>query len=119
MYTFYNIYDRYKNYFIKKNGTLKFQKIEEKIHTSKSIAQLHGLTIQKKIVPTQADFGATINQMTYFIFAGGETIAMAQLIAIKYWNEEINTVYGLCAESMLAHKAEAALNYWKISLSSL
>lgn len=119
MYTFNYFYDRYKNYFIKKNGIAKFQKVEEKILSSKDLAKLHNESIRDKEAPTQADFGAVINQIGYFIFAGGETIAMAQLIAIKHWDEKINSVYSLCTESGLLHKAESVLNRWKISVTNL
>ncbi|PRY53376.1 hypothetical protein B0I27_104387 [Arcticibacter pallidicorallinus] len=119
MYTFTYYYDRYESYFVKKNGITKFQKIEEKIHSSQSLAKLHDASIKNNEAPTQADFGAVINQIGYFIFAGGETIAMAQLIAIKDWDEKINSVYGLCSESGLLHKAESVLNRWKISVTNL
>lgn len=119
MYTFNYFYDRYENYFIKKYGVTKFQKIEEKILSSKSLVKLHNESIKDKEAPTQADFGATIHQISYFIFAGGETIAMAQLIAIKDWDEKVNRAYGLSSASGLLHKAESVLNRWKINITSL
>jgi hypothetical protein len=116
MYTFNHLYNRYQNYFIHKYGQAKFNKIEEKILKSSKLAQVNGASIQRKTTPTRADFSSYIHGIPYFMFAGVETIAMAEFVSIKYWKEEINSVYNLCTEHELFVKAEAITNHWKIKL---
>ena len=116
MYTFEFLFNQYKKYYIYKNGEAKFSKIEEKIHTSKKIALLCGLSIKSKIAPTRTDFSIYIHEIPYFILAGTETVAMAEFIAIKYWHEEVNSMYGLCTEHELYFKGEAITKHWQIRL---
>ena len=116
MYTFDDLYNSYKNYYIRKNGQAKFNTVQEKILRSNKMAQINGLSIRDKIAPTRVDVSSYIHEIPYFIFAGVETVAMAEFVAIKNWNEEINTIYNLCTDHELFFKGEAILKGWKIRI---
>lgn len=116
MYSFQSFYEKYSNFYISKHGNSKYKTVKEKIYNSTKLAELNGISIQKKIAPTAKDFGATISIIPYFIFAGAETMAMAQIEAIKNWNSEVNYVYEFCSENMLIEKGNSVLKQWGIYL---
>lgn len=112
--TLEGLYTLYKTQYIFNNGQAKFNKIEEKILNSAKIAQLLNLSITHVTDPSEADFGAHIHSITYFIFANAETCAMGELIAMKHWDEKVNARYNFCSDHALCLKGEAVFRRWKI-----
>jgi len=114
--SFNQLFNRYKTYYISKYGESKFNTVCDKIATSSKIAKLNGLSIQKRMAPSEGDFGATIHEIMYFMFASTDTTALAEIVAISLWNSEINSIYGFCNDEMLVNKAQNVLKRWKINL---
>lgn len=116
MYTFENLYNRYQEYFIYKHGQAKFNTIKEKIHNSSKLADLNKQSIQNKAAPPAAVFGASITTTPYFIFCSADTSALAEFIAIKNWNEGINSVHNFCTDRNLLFMGEDIIRRWRIRL---
>ena len=110
--TFDYLYTRYKNKFIHNHGQAKFETVQQKVLKAKSIAQLKTLSLQQSTDPSQADFGAAIHSITYFIFSSGDTCAMAEFIATKHWDETVNNQYEFCDEDGMYGKGKSILNKW-------
>lgn len=102
-----NTYISFQTYYISKYGVSKFEKVESKVLFSNKIAELNGLSIQMGAVPTARDFVTAINSMAYFMFAGTDTTILACLIAMKQWNERINSTYHLATSYALDHKVQS------------
>jgi len=110
--TFEYLYLRYKEKFIYNHGQAKFNTIEEKVCDSVRIERLFSKSIQQRTDPSQADFGVAIQTTTYFILAGSDTSAMAEFIAVHFWNDTVNCHYHLCSEHTLYFKGESILKKW-------
>lgn len=105
--TFYETYQAYKNYFIARNGSNKFEKAYDIILSSNKIQQILSLSINKRIAPTSKDFLIEIHMIPYFIFAKNETRAMGALIALNYWDERVNNIYCLASERDMSEKIKS------------
>lgn len=112
MEEFWNLYNRYYDYYEKKYGVSKFKKIREKVSSSSNFSKLCQLSIQKGIAPNEPDFGSSLLTMPYFILANSDTVAMAELIAITFWNEEVNRFHNLCDDYSVYKKGVSVLNRW-------
>src|SRR5687767_9052054 len=119
MNTFSNLYNRYKDYYIFKHSQAKFNRIEEKIRGSTRLISLNNESKSKRLAPSATDFAARLHELTYFIFSGKETTAMGELIAIKIWNDQINSDYKLCNERDLFFKGESVINRNKIQMTKI
>ncbi|WP_200974455.1 hypothetical protein [Echinicola sp. 20G] len=117
MSSFNTIFENYKEKFTYKHGHNKVQKIKSKVLSSSNLKKLSQISIDRRIAPSEADFGSGIHTITYFMFAGGETTAMAELFAIHNWNETVNRTYRLCSDLDLCHKAEATFRRYQIPMS--
>jgi len=114
--TFDYLYTRYKNKYVKNHGQAKFDTIQQKVLKANSIKQLNTLSLQQRTDPSQSDFGAAIHSITYFIFSGGDTCAMAEFIATKHWDETVNYKYEFCDEASLYLKGQSILRRWHKSI---
>ena len=112
MNTFEHLYIRFKTKYIYNYGQAKFNTVEEKIYSSSKLTELNKISVNRSIAPNAADFNATIQSIGYFIISNSDTSAMAQMIAIKRWDEQVNSKFGFCTEHQLYFKGESTLKKW-------
>ena len=105
--TFNETYLAYKQYFIARNGSDKFEKAYDIITNSEKINRIIQWSINNKNAPTSKDFLVEIHTMSYFIFAKNETRAMGAIIALYYWNERVNRVYHFADEQDMSDKIKS------------
>lgn len=113
--TFDDLYNRFSNYYIHEKGKAKFDRIVDKVHNSKHTRRLLDLSARDKFLPNESDFATIINSNAYFMFAGGETTATAEIILMSLWNFRVNKVYNICADHQLLEKGYRAFNRWKVN----
>lgn len=112
MDTFENLYSKFKATFIAKHGETKFGNIKQKVFASKKLIRLNRFSAQQRLAPDAEDFGAVLQSTFYFMFAGSDTSAMAQLIAIRLWNDAINSTHDICSQGDVLIKGEMTLKQW-------
>lgn len=105
--TFNDTYLAYKQYFIARNGSNKFEKAYDIVTNSDKINRILQLSADQRIAPTSKDFLIEIHAMSYFIFAKNETRAMGAIIALYYWNERVNNSYHLANERDMSDKIKS------------
>jgi hypothetical protein len=105
--TFNETYQAYKQYYIARNGSDKFEKTYDIITNSEKIKKIFQWSINNGKAPTTKDFLIDIHSMSYFIFAKNETRAMGAIIALYYWNERINKSYHFATEQDLSDKIKS------------
>ena len=110
--TFREMHGEYQYKYVRKHGSEKLLKVREKVLGSTAVQNLSKTSIQQKTDPSQADFGAAIHSMAYFVFASRETCAMAEFIATLNWDETVNSYYRFCSEQSMYVKGKAILNRW-------
>lgn len=113
-HNFNALFDRYKRYYIYQHGEAKYEKTKAKIRSSEKLNKLLQASIQYRMMPTEGDFGATLQEVLYFMFAGAETSVMGELLAMQYWNDTINAKYSFCGDATLLNNAQASLTRWQI-----
>ena len=79
------------SYYIREFGERKFKTILDKVMTSNKISGLISTAKYKAVPPGSKDFLYCLNEIPYFIFSSGQTQAVAALIALQRWNEEVNS----------------------------
>lgn len=99
------ISDFVSNFYLKKHGSNKVDKIRSKVLNSSKIASIDAFSIQGKVVPNHIDFGSAINETLWFMFQSNETQALAVLIAAYEWKKRINDVYHFGSELEVRNKA--------------
>jgi hypothetical protein len=114
--TFNQTYENYKAYFIYQHGTAKFEKAYHAVVNSDKIKNLLLWSRSNHNYLGGADYSNTINSIFYFMFKNNETTAMGVLIAIKYWNDNLNACMGLCADSKVNDIAINQLRQYCASL---
>ena len=97
-------------------GEIKFKKIFEKVMTSNKISGLISTVKYKGLPPGSKDFLYCLNEIPFFIFSSNKTQALAALIALQRWNEEVNSQEFLLSEDGLRLRALNILNESKVSL---
>jgi len=107
---FNETYQAYKNYYIAKNGSNKFEKIFDEVTNSTQLKQLYQLSVSNRIAPTSADFLVAIVSIKYFIIAKNSTRVMGGLIGLFYWNETINRKMNLATEEEMTHKIKSVFD---------
>jgi hypothetical protein len=105
----------YINSYIKEFGERKFQVIFEKIMTSNKISGLISKSRYKRIAPNFKDYIYSLNEIPYFIFARGQTQALAALIALERWNNEVNSEMRLKYDNDLRLIAITIINECKVT----
>lgn len=112
MNNFTNLYLRFKAKYIHNHGQAKFDIVEQKVYTSDKMRELNRASERQRVAPSSKDFGSTLQSIGYFMFANSDTSAMAQMIAIRIWNDAVNSEYELCTEHELYFKGESTLKQW-------
>ena len=91
--------------YIREFGERKFNTVFEKIMTSNKISGLISTAKFKGLPPGSKDFLYTLNEIPYFIFATGQTQAVAALIGLQRWHKEVNSFQDLLSEEDLKLRA--------------
>lgn len=102
--TFNDTYKAYKNYYISRNGSNKFEKIYDVVTNHSECSRILQFSVNQNIAPSAGDFLTSIFSMSYFILAKNESRAMGALVFIYYWNERVNKQYGLAIDTQLCEK---------------
>lgn len=114
--TFNQTYENYKAHFIYQHGAAKFEKAYNAVVSSDKFKNILSWSRTNRNYPGGADYSNAINSIFYFMFKNNETTAMGVLIAIKYWNDNLNICMGLCAESTVNEIATNQLRQYCASL---
>ena len=99
------ISDYLENFYHKKHGTNKSDKVRNKVLNSTKIAALDSFSIQQRAVPNYMDFGSAINETFWFMIQSNETQALVVLIAASEWNKRVNRVYNFGSYEEVRNKA--------------
>ena len=78
------------NNFKATKGEGKYFKILRKVTSSNKIGGLISHLRYSKLVPDATEIVACLNEIPYFIFSSSQTQAMAGLLVLQRWHEEIN-----------------------------
>lgn len=105
--TFDATYNAFKQYYIARNGSNKFEKAYDIVTNSDKISRLLQLSVRDRVAPTTRDFLIDICAIPYFIFAKTETRALGTIIALHFWNERVNKTYRFASESDMADKIKS------------
>lgn len=110
--TFEGTFEEYKDYFIKRNGYEKYNKVCDKIIGSSKLRSLIDMSKFRQVIPSETDFSIAVTSTFYFSFRGFEVTAMAVLISIKQWNDEVNSSLFLCSDDRINAIASSSLQRW-------
>ena len=106
----YPLYEYYKNrsltldeivdhyvtrFYAKKHDGRDVLKVLNKINESDKIKNLCGQSATRGIAPNYVDFSTCVHSIFWFAFKPTDTIVLATLFAILYWDERINRIYYL------------------------
>jgi len=116
MFSFEKVFNEYRDQYAYKHGHDKLEKVRTKVLGSSNLKKLCQMSVDGRLAPSAADFGASIHTMAYFIFAGTETTAMGELFAFHFWNESVNKKYGLINDYDLCHKVESTFKRYQIKV---
>ncbi len=101
--------------YIREFGERKFKTVLKKIMTSNKISRLISTAKYKNIPPGSKDFLYCLNEIPYFIFSRGQTQAVAALIALQKWNEEVNSQQCLLTKEELKLRAMNIIDESKVT----
>ena len=99
--TFSETYSNYLEYYKYHYGQSKIDEVKRKIQNSNTVEESR---IRRGVL-TGKDYVIAMNSITYFMFSKKETIILGALIALRLWNETINSFYYLASEDRLAQIA--------------
>lgn len=99
--TFSETYSKYIEYYSYQYGQSKIEEVKKKIQNSNTIKKLFEESRIRQGVLTGKDYIIAMNSITYFIFSKKETLILGALIALKLWDENINSFYHLASEDRL------------------
>ena len=91
--TFSETYSNYLEYYKYHYGQSKIDEVKRKIQNSNTVKKLFEESRIRRGVLTGKDYVIAMNSITYFMFSKKETIILGALIALKLWNETINSFY--------------------------
>ncbi len=104
--TFSETYSNYLEYYKYHYGQSKIDEVKkERFKNSNTVKKLFEESRIRRGVLTGKDYVIAMNSITYFMFSKKETIILGALIALKLWNETINSFYYLASEDRLAQIA--------------
>lgn len=109
------IIDLFISSYIKEFGELKFKTILDKVMTSNKVSGLISTARYKGVPPGYNDILYCLNEIPYFIFSRGQTQAVAALIALERWNDEVNSNQFLLDQSGLKLRAIKILEESKVT----
>ena len=98
-----------------KYGETKFKKVFEKVMTSNKISGLISTVKYNGLPPGSKDFLYCLNEIPFFIFSSNKTQALAAIIALQRWNEEVNSQEFLLSEDGLKLRALNVLKELDVS----
>ena len=101
--------------YIREFGERKFKTVLNKVMTSNKISGLISTAKYKGVPPDSKDLLYCLNEIPYFIFSRGQTQAVAALIALQRWNEEVNSQQFLLSEDGLRLRAVNILEESKVT----
>ena len=101
--------------YIREFGERKFKTVLDKIMTSNKISGLISTAKYKGVPPGSKDYLYCLNEIPYFIFSRGQTQAIAALIALQRWNEEVNSQQYLLSDDGLRLRAVNILEESKVT----
>lgn len=101
--------------YIREFGERKFKTVLDKIMTSNKISGLISTAKYKGVPPGSKDILYSLNEIPYFIFSRGQTQALAALIALQRWNDEVNSQQYLLSEEGLRLRAVNILEESKVT----
>lgn len=78
------------NSYSREFGERKFKNVVDKVTTSNKIKKLNTYLKFHNLVPSSTEIIACLNEIPYFIFSRGQTQALAGLIVLQMWNDEVN-----------------------------
>jgi len=113
--TYAEIVEYFLSTYVREFGERKFKTIVDKIMTSNKISGLISTAKYKGIPPGSNDILYSLNEIPYFIFSRGQTQALAGLIALQRWNEEVNSQYFLLSDEGISIRALDILQQSKIT----
>lgn len=94
-----------EKFYYRKHGRDKFDKILKKLSDSNKVRSLFDESYQKRLALSNVDFGATINEMMWFMFQSNETQAVAVLAMALSWHTNVNSHLYLKTERELRDDA--------------
>ena len=97
-------------------GEDKFKKILDKVMTSNKISGLISTLRYKGVPPGSKDFLYCLHEIPYFLSSHNQTVAIAALLALERWNEEVNSQQFLLNEDGLRLRAVNILRESGINL---
>lgn len=109
------ILELFFSYYIKQYGEIKFKTILDKVMTSNKISGLISTARYKNVPPGYNDILYCLNEIPYFIFSRGQTQAVAALIALERWNNEVNSTLYLLDQSGLKLRAIKIIEESKVT----
>jgi len=109
------IFDYIISSYIREFGERKFKTVLDKVMTSNKISGLISTAKYKEVPPGSKDFLYCLNEIPYFIFSRGQTQAVAALIALQRWNEEVNSQQFLLSEEGLKLRVVNILEESKVT----
>lgn len=109
------IFDFVIRSYIREFGERKFKIILDKVMTSNKVSGLISTAKYKRIPPGANDYLYCLNEIPYFIFSRGQTQAVAALIALQRWNEEVNSQQFILFEEDLRSRALSILEISKVT----
>jgi hypothetical protein len=86
-------------------GEAKYIKIAEKILTSNKMSNLLSRSRYQNIAVAPKDLLHTINSIPYFMFTSNRNQALAGLLALQRWNNDVNIGFTLANEETLKRMA--------------
>ena len=89
--TFSETYSNYLEYYKYHYGQSKIDEVKRKIQNSNTVKKLFEESRIRRGVLTGKDYVIAMNSITYFMFSKKETIILGALIALRLWNETINS----------------------------
>ncbi len=101
--------------YIREFGDSKFKTVLDKVMTSNKISGLISTVKYKEVAPGSKDFLYCLNEIPYFIFSRGQTQALAALIALQRWNEEVNSQQFLLNDEGLRLRAVNIIEESKVT----
>lgn len=90
-----------ENYYFRKHGKDKFDKILTKLAESEKVKNLFALSYKKMVAINNVDFCATLNETMWFMLQSNETQAVAVLVMALLWNNNVNSHLNLISEKDL------------------
>jgi len=108
-----DIFEQTKWRYINSKGLDKYERLYRKIQGSNALVKLSGLSVQKGMPPTAQDFLYVISLMPsiYFTMSNAES-SMGALIALKLYNENVNSAYHMISDYQLADIARRIAAKW-------